>query len=382
VEANDEALIEVEGIVPIGTKLYLTSDFQRNKELEIFQKIIKRIACDVSIIAETGKPLEIEFKSGNKVVKQVGESPLTSANNRPTSRTDIEEKVSQMGDTRFELRNLDLKLSDSVFVNMSQLKQMRREGLTALELALKEKTNVEILELEIKNEFDTISPKVFIEVKTEEQYMTVKEYKVEVVTSNCQLSRKCGIGFMASSVNEYDYYDSDNIEVASQIGDLHHQAKYALSNYHIPITNAYSYLFVKAHGVEVVEFSPEIDDGELRNICGALKQNDGAVMLYGRYVLMTMKNCLVNTHILDNNKNNCSLCHQSQYALRNNQGTFPVLGDDLCNCEIYDQAPINKLHQFSRYRELGIRHFIIRFYDETANDVKIVMEQIKELYED
>jgi U32 family peptidase len=377
VNKHDIAGFKVAGKVSIGTHVYITSDYQRNLELTRLGKISKKIACSFELSILKGKPLVMTVVADNHRVVISG-GIIEPAQHHPTSESEIKEKVSQVGDTAFAVQSISIIMDNDVFVSMSMIKQLRRESLELLEQKFKIENNKVPIPYEAVADFQTIKPQVFVEVQNVLQYNAALEFGFEIISSNPLINEK--VGLIAPVINENDSYHS-NVKVASQLGDLFHQSDYQLTNYHIPVMNSLAYSFVKKMTGGVVEFSPELDDNQIALLGMQLGSHDGALQIYGRYCLMIMKNCVINTHLMDSNKNACSLCRTNQYSLKNHHGVYPVVGDLNCYCQILDAKPVNRLAKLPWYRANGIRHFIVRFYDESANDVKIILETVKESYE-
>ncbi len=77
----------------------------------------------------------LELSSGDCTVTVTGETPQ-KAEKRPTTRERITEQMCKTGDTAFDLEEFLLEMKEELFVPVSQLNDLRRKGIQALEQAL------------------------------------------------------------------------------------------------------------------------------------------------------------------------------------------------------------------------------------------------------
>lgn len=93
---------------------------------EKYVSLRKKYPLDITVVIEKNTPIELSTRiNGEKIVFQ-GERPLI-AENRPITEDVVLKQLSKLGNTNFEIHNMDIRLSDGVFVQIGYLNQLRRE---------------------------------------------------------------------------------------------------------------------------------------------------------------------------------------------------------------------------------------------------------------
>ena len=91
-----------------------------------------------------------------------------------------------------------------------------------------------------------------------------------------------------------------------------------------------------------------------------LKKNPLEILLYGRVIVMTLKN-----H---------PLIKEKGYSLEDKKKRqYPIKVDENKTVYIYHHEPINKLEEIKEYMELGIRNFRIDFFEEKESEINEVL---------
>ena len=86
----------------------------------------KKYLLDITVVIEKNTPIELStWINGERIVFQ-GKRPLI-AENRPITEDVVLKQLSKLGNTNFEIYNMDIQLSDGVFVQVGYLNQLRRE---------------------------------------------------------------------------------------------------------------------------------------------------------------------------------------------------------------------------------------------------------------
>jgi U32 family peptidase len=113
--------------IPLGTKLYKTSDPALNRELratfdkEIPQRKLHRL--DLHVTGRVDQPLRVQC--GSAIVES--EIALQAALKRPLSADQFRDQFSRLGGTPFELGDVTFQVEGEVMVPVSELNRMRRE---------------------------------------------------------------------------------------------------------------------------------------------------------------------------------------------------------------------------------------------------------------
>lgn len=86
----------------------------------------KKYPLDITVVIEKDKPIELRTFIDEEVVALQGERPLI-AENRPITEEIVRKQMSKLGNTNFEVQNMNIILSEDVFVQVRYLNQLRRD---------------------------------------------------------------------------------------------------------------------------------------------------------------------------------------------------------------------------------------------------------------
>lgn len=86
----------------------------------------KKYPLDITVVIEKDKPIELRTLINEEVVALQGERPLI-AENRPITEEIVRKQMSKLGNTNFEVQNMNIILSEDVFVQVRYLNQLRRD---------------------------------------------------------------------------------------------------------------------------------------------------------------------------------------------------------------------------------------------------------------
>jgi putative protease len=139
--------LDLKSISP-GTIVWKTDDPEIRKRLEqsyARDEIVRRIPIDGTIIARAGEPLRITLldDSGHSVTI-ASDQPLELARQHPATAHSLREQLARLGDTPFELRNLNADELDAVMVPKSVVNDLRRRGVEQLVTARAEMRRITI----------------------------------------------------------------------------------------------------------------------------------------------------------------------------------------------------------------------------------------------
>jgi putative protease len=121
--------------IPVGCDVWKTDDPALRKRLEQTysqDKIAKRIAIRAELRGELGGSLTLTLAGAAGSAQVAWPGPLETATKRATTPDEIREQLDRLGDTPFELGELDLLLPESVMVPRSVLNDLRRRAASLL----------------------------------------------------------------------------------------------------------------------------------------------------------------------------------------------------------------------------------------------------------
>ena len=95
----------------------------------------KKLAVSMEVYLYEGAPAVLSLSCLQTNVTVTGDV-VETAQNRPLSEENVRKHLTKLGDTPFALDNFQLQLSESAFVPVGRLNELRRQGIQSLEEAL------------------------------------------------------------------------------------------------------------------------------------------------------------------------------------------------------------------------------------------------------
>ncbi len=119
--------------IQIGNKVYRTKNSSMLMDIQNrFLNQDKKIPICGWVTCEEGKPLMLHLKTGETETAVSGDAVM-EAKNQPVNLEQIKEAVGKIQDTKYEFDELSGEVRGNCFVPKGKLKELRREGLEALE---------------------------------------------------------------------------------------------------------------------------------------------------------------------------------------------------------------------------------------------------------
>lgn len=240
-----------------------TIDIKLLEQINTFPK--KKIPISINVNIKENAPLKIEITDGINKVFELG-NIVEKSINQSLTKDIIKEKLSKLGNTIYELENININLEQNCFIPIKELNEMRRN--------LIEKLNIE--RMKIKNNFKKesvnfaknnikLTNEIGLLIDKEEDYINFKnKNNIIFYTENFELYSKYkdnkNIYFrLPRVINHFKEFKNDYIQT-SDIGSI---TKYALNNNLVAdiysnVTNIYTVKFLTDLGVKKIGISPEL----------------------------------------------------------------------------------------------------------------------------
>ena len=259
---------------------------------EILSISEKKIKIDINI-EEKDNNLSITFqdKDNNKVSSVLPvEVPLT----RNTTKEEIKEKISKLGNTPFIIDTINIDIKKNIFVNMKEINNIRRE-LTGRLVEARTKVKRKIIINDVKlnyNEEKNYNYEVSVLVRTKEQLEASISQNVDrIYTPSIELYNKYKDNNkvylrLPRVVNNYNY-DAKNILVTELGGVYKYKDRNIISDYYLNVVNNYSIKYLLDNNVKRVTLSPEINYNYLDDYI----KDKVEIIVYGKPELMITKSC-------------------------------------------------------------------------------------------
>jgi putative protease len=121
--------------VRVGDRLWKTDDPALNRQLrQTFarERDPVRKPVDMEVSGAKGAPLRLRVISDDHAVEAVSEIDLKPARTSALSGAVLREQLSRLGETRYVLRNLKIKIEEDVFIPIGFINRLRREAIARL----------------------------------------------------------------------------------------------------------------------------------------------------------------------------------------------------------------------------------------------------------
>lgn len=355
----------------------------------------RQIPASFHVIArEPGIPLELVLSDGKNEVRVQGE-PLQEAKSRPADQESFEKQLKKTGDTFAQITEVTCDLDQPVFVPIPQLNALKRKAIDELaELRMKARVKPR-MEYQVKLPAQK-TPEDIVEVHLPQQVEPVKEAGLPVF-SDMGFAQTEKTILLTPDKKKNTSKKSRN--TADQTAGFATEEKAEQTEKNLPtlvnhlnpgkiikgvnVSNSYAIAALIEAGYEGAVLSEEMSEENRKAMMDAFKKRYGfeapvIQTVYEKPRLMIMNHCPVNTLLEDGTRTNCSRCHQKKYELLGKDGKKVwMLGNPICQMELFDEEPIDKMDRIPQYEEDGIHAFRLVFSDENASRTASVLEEFK-----
>lgn len=359
---------------PDGTK-YIFRNYNKRLNDEISKKIKntdKKLEINFDFTAKLDKKLilktYLEDENGNRILnlEEISETLTQKAQKRAISEEDINEKLSEIGDSEFTVKNIKIDIDENIFIPLSELKNLKRNAV--------EKFREKILSYfrrDLDRELKENNQEYF---KLEIEKDKPKDLEIRVIVSNEEQKN-----FLENIKNEYNikeiYYRTYDIAKQSMLGQHNLDNKLAsnlyellenknpdvMLNWNMNIINSYTVsVLEKIKKLESFIISPEINFSKIREL-GKTRLKK-ALLVYSK-----LKGMTIDVDIADNKNEVITNKENDKFnIIKNNYGT-----------EIFLDKPLNIINIMEDIKKLNVDIVVLEFTTETIEDIKKVLKQLK-----
>ena len=359
---------------PDGTK-YIFRNYNKRLNDEISKKIKstdKKLEINFDFTAKLDEKLilktYLEDENGNRILnlEEISETLTQKAQKRAISEEDINEKLSEIGDSEFTVKNIKIDIDENIFIPLSELKNLKRNAVEKfrekilsyfrrdLDSELKE-NNQEYFKLEIEKDepkdleirviVSNEEQKNFLENKKDEYNIKEIYYRTYDIAKQSMLSQHNLNNKLAS--NLYELLENKNSDV--------------MLNWNMNIVNSYTIsVLEKIEKLESFIVSPEINFSKIREL-GKTRLKK-ALLIYSK-----LKGMTIDIDIADNKNEVITNKENDKFnIIKNEYGT-----------EIFLDKPLNIINIMEDIKKLNIDIVVLEFITETIEDIKKVLKQLK-----
>ncbi|WP_339072304.1 U32 family peptidase [Fusobacterium animalis] len=359
---------------PEGTK-YIFRNYNKRLNDEISKKLKstdKKLKINFDFIAKLNEKLilkiYLEDENGNRILdlEEISETLTQKAQKRAISEEDIKEKLSEIGDSEFTVKNIKIDIDENIFIPLSELKNLKRNVVEKfrekilsyfrrdLDRELKE-NNQEYFKLEIeKDEPKDLEIRVIVSNEEQKNFLekikneyNIKEiyYRTYDIAKQSKLSQHNLNNKLAS--NLYELLENKNSDV--------------MLNWNMNIVNSYTInVLEKIKKLESFIISPEINFSKIREL-GKTRLKK-ALLIYSK-----LKGMTIDIDLTDNKNEVITNKENDKFnIIRNEYGT-----------EIFLDKPLNIINIMEDIKKLNVDIVVLEFTTETIEDIKKVLKQLK-----
>ena len=359
---------------PEGTK-YIFRNYNKRLNDEISKKIKntdKKLEINFDFTAKLNEKLilkiYLEDENKNRILnlEEISETLTQKAQKRAISEEDIKEKLSEIGDSEFTVKNIKIDIDENIFIPLSELKNLKRNAV--------EKFREKILSYfrrDLDRELKENNQEYF---KLEIEKDKPKDLEIRVIVSNEEQKN-----FLENIKNEYNikeiYYRTYDIAKQSMLGQHNLDNKLAsnlyellenknsdvMLNWNMNIVNSYTInVLEKIKKLESFIISPEINFSKIREL-GKTRLKK-ALLIYSK-----LKGMTIDVDIADSKNEIITNKENDKFnIIKNNYGT-----------EIFLDKPLNVTNIMEDIKKLNIDIVVLEFTTETIEDIKKVLKQLK-----
>ena len=359
---------------PEGTK-YIFRNYNKRLNDEISKKLKstdKKLEINFDFIAKLNEKLilkiYLEDENKNRILdlEEISETLTQKAQKRAISEEDIKEKLSEIGDSEFTVKNIKIDIDENIFIPLSELKNLKRNAVEKfrekilsyfrrdLDSELKE-NNQEYFKLEIeKDESKDLEIRVIVSNEEQKNFL-------EKVKDNYNIREIYYRTYDIAKQSMLSQHNLDN-KLASNLYELlENRNSSVMLNWNMNIVNSYTIsVLEKIERLESFIISPEINFSKIREL-GKTRLKK-ALLIYSK-----LKGMTIDVDIADNKNEVITNKENDKFnIIKNEYGT-----------EIFLDKPLNIINIMEDIKKLNVDIVVLEFTTETIEDIKKVLKQLK-----
>ncbi len=293
---HDIITLKVNKEIPINSKVLLTKDVSLISDLEnIINSNPRKVMVNVKVEAKLNHDLKLTVSDGLNNISIVGDI-IEESKNKPTTREDIIDKISKIGDTIYTINNLEIDMDHDIFIPFKKLNDLLRELFNKLDESRLYKIDYE------KKTYQKDVPNY----KKEE----LKAVLVDKVTNDLDYdiiySENSNDNVIIKLPKVMDKYDFNNSKeyLVGELGAFN-KVKNIYCDYSFNVVNSYTVALLHSLGAKRITLSLELTPKQIDNLIKGYinryhKSPNLEVIVSGFREVMTIKTNLNKIYNKDN----------------------------------------------------------------------------------
>lgn len=347
----------------LNTEILKTIDIKLNKELNNINE--KKNPINIHFKAHTGEFSALTIKYLDKEIITKG-NLVEEAKSFPITKERIIEQLSKLGNTPFILNNIEVDISNNIFINLKELNELRRTSIEELLNSITKPPKKDfILNLHELPKNTEGNYKISILTRTEEQLNIALRNNIDIIyTTNKDLYNKYknnkNIYLRLDRVIEnHEEYTNERL-LCTEFGSI---IKYKDTNtirtdYYLNAANDYTIKKYKDLNSKSITLSVELETEQINKI---KDKANSEIIVYGTPECMIIKNNIFNIN------------NQPTYIQDDKNNKYPVTYDTFTH--IFNHKPINYLDKLEKLKGFGT--YRIELLNENIIETQTIINKLK-----
>ncbi len=422
----------------VGQRLWKTDDPQLTTRLRktfTGPDPLRKRSVVFDVCAVVGAPLVItarlkEFQAaGREIVVRVESSDhLPVARKHPITRDFLQEQLSRLGNTVYELTQLDAEISGDPMIPLSVLSKLRQQLVAELDRVTQ---TARVRQISTATPLQTLrdavdrtasgenpiatEPRLHVLCRTLDQVRELARIKQSLNSTDEHQRSVVYADF--SDIREYReatqvaheagltiFLATPRIQKPDELGLFHAIGKHpadgilvrnlaglryftergvtVIADYSLNVTNELTAAFLKQQGAGRLTASYDMNRDQLLTMVAAVPAAWMEVVIHQHMPMFHMEHCVFCSVLSPGtNKTNCGRpCDSHVVQLRDRVGSeHPLQADVGCRNTLFNAVPQSAAEAVSTLIEQGIRDFRVEFLTETAREVQQTLTLYRDL---
>lgn len=385
----------------------------------------RRVPLGLRVEASVGQPLRIVGRSPNGAACDVSSaSPLEAAKKHPVTEDFLKSQLGRLGQTVYELQNLDAEIDGSPMIPLSVLSELRHEMIRQLESSAARVPqrhiasepalaalvghvfNVPVTHPEQRTgTLETCPTTLHVLCRTLEQlrsvlahgerklavdFQDIREYRdavsiaheagAEIWLATPRIQKPEESGLFRALLK----HGADGILVRN-LGGLWFFAKEGtpfVADFSLNVTNELTAQFLVEHGAKRVTASYDLNRDQLLDLVAACPPDWLEVVIHQHMPMFHMEHCVFCAVLSPGtNPTNCGRpCDRHNVHLRDRQGVEHRLTADVgCRNTLFNAIPQSGAEVVSELLSRGVRNFRVELLDESPDEIRLTLDSYRDL---
>ncbi len=396
--------------IPPGTRVWKTSDPLMERQLRATFKgtlpIRKHRKLRCLVVGNTGSPLAISALNevGEVLANVKSTSLLQTAAKHPMTTATLQTQIGKLGGTPWELIALENQVQGEVILPLSELNQMRRDLLAAMDSpqeSTREKASTGLVARELENIFKLKNPRtqpadLSVTCRTLPQVEAALKLEIPTIYIDFEDIRRApeSVKLAANSPASQIFLATPRIQKASEEGffkllqraepngillrNLGGVAYFRDSglrlhgDFSLNVANPLSAHFLIEQGLERLTISSDLTAEQALDLLADAPPEWFEIILHQHMPMFHMEHCVF-AAFMSSGKTflDCGRpCEKHQVRLRDRVGMeHPLKADVGCRNTLYNAVAQTGAKYFPVFHSAGLRHFRIDLLEESPEEV-------------